>query len=84
MIYPNYTDNEDQDYLWRIWDVLQLWRRDDHQWSSDEIQFVAEVMTDWVEHATGIEDTQTVMPPLGARRHDAYSYDLQEQEGDLE
>lgn len=66
---PSETHQETEAYLWRIWDILQMWRKDDHQWSSDEIEDVAGVMTDWVG-----EDWRDTLPPEPARRQDEESY----------
>lgn len=61
-------ENEDRPYLWRIWDILQLWRDDDHQWSSDEIEEVADVMLDWTYRA------RHILPPEQYRRNRETDY----------
>lgn len=59
----------DRRALWAIWDVLQMWRDDDHQWSSDEIEMVANVMMSWVGH-----DRHT-LTPVQYRENDEDCYE---------
>lgn len=66
----------DRETLWNIWDVLTLWS--DRQWSSDEIEMVAEEMQKW----TGTRD---ILPPENHRTHwDEEEYELLEEEEDEE
>lgn len=67
---PGYFEAQairDRETLWKIWDILHLWN--DVQWSSDEIEQVADVMLGW----TGGRE---VLPPRPVRNHDDEMYEL--------
>jgi hypothetical protein len=60
------TAIRDRETLWKVWDILHLW--DDVEWSSDEIEMVADVMLGW----TG---GRGILPPHHLRAHDDEVYE---------
>lgn len=67
---PGYFEAQairDRETLWKIWDILHLWN--DVQWSSDEVELVAEEMLRWTD------GWREVRPPHHLRNHDDEMYE---------